>query len=32
MLDSLPMFPTLSEAIKLAALAFTRDASKLSCI
>jgi mercuric reductase len=30
-LDSLPMFPTLSESIKLAALAFTRDISKLSC-
>jgi len=30
-LDSLPMFPTLSEAIKLAALAFRRDISKVSC-
>lgn len=30
-LDSLPMFPTLSESIKLAALAFTCDISKLSC-
>ncbi|MBI3495488.1 mercury(II) reductase [Candidatus Berkelbacteria bacterium] len=29
--NSLPMFPTLSEAIKLAALSFTRDISKLSC-
>jgi len=32
MLDSLPTFPTLSEATKLVALAFTRDVSKLSCI
>lgn len=30
-LHSLPMFPTLSEAIKLVALSFTRDISKLSC-
>ena len=29
--NSLPMFPTLAEAIKLAALSFTRDISKLSC-
>ncbi|MBI3260952.1 mercury(II) reductase [Candidatus Berkelbacteria bacterium] len=29
--NSLPMFPTLSEAIKLAALSFTRDIAKLSC-
>ena len=29
--SSLPMFPTLSEAIKLVALSFTRDISKLSC-
>jgi len=29
--DSLPMFPTLSESIKLAALSFTKDISKLSC-
>lgn len=29
--DSLPMFPTLSEAIKLVALSFTKDISKLSC-
>ncbi len=29
--DSLPMFPTLSESIKLAALSFTRDISQLSC-
>ncbi len=30
-LESLPMFPTLSESIKLAALSFTKDISKLSC-
>lgn len=30
-IDSLPMFPTLSEAIKLVALSFTKDISKLSC-
>ena len=30
-LESLPMFPTLSEAIKLTALAFRRDISKVSC-
>ncbi|MBI2600762.1 mercury(II) reductase [Candidatus Daviesbacteria bacterium] len=29
--SSLPMFPTLSEAIKIAALSFTKDISKLSC-
>lgn len=29
--SSLPMFPTLSEAIKLVALSFTKDISKLSC-
>lgn len=29
--DSLPMFPTLSESIKIAALSFTRDIAKLSC-
>lgn len=29
--ESLPMFPTLSEAMKLAALSFTKDISKLSC-
>ena len=29
--NSLPMFPTLSEAIKLAALSFTKDISQLSC-
>ncbi|MDA8240631.1 MAG: mercury(II) reductase [Nitrospiraceae bacterium] len=29
--DSLPMFPTLSESIKLAALSFMKDISKLSC-
>ncbi len=28
---SLPMFPTLSEAIKIVALSFTKDISKLSC-
>ena len=30
-LESLPMFPTLSESIKMAAMSFTRDISKLSC-
>ena len=30
-LDSLPMFPTLSESIKLVAMSFTRDISKVSC-
>lgn len=30
-LDSLPMFPTLSEAIKFAALSFSKDISQLSC-
>jgi mercuric reductase len=30
-INSLPMFPTLSEAIKIAALSFTSDISKLSC-
>lgn len=29
--NSLPMFPTLSESFKIAALSFTRDISKLSC-
>ncbi|MBI2010675.1 MAG: FAD-dependent oxidoreductase [Candidatus Colwellbacteria bacterium] len=29
--NSLPMFPTLSEAIKIIALSFTKDISKLSC-
>jgi len=29
--NSLPMFPTLSEAIKIAALSFTKDISTLSC-
>jgi mercuric reductase len=29
--DSLPMFPTLSEAVKLVAMAYTRDISKISC-
>ncbi|PIR52514.1 mercury(II) reductase [Candidatus Peregrinibacteria bacterium CG10_big_fil_rev_8_21_14_0_10_49_10] len=28
---SLPMFPTLAEAIKIVAMSFTRDVSKLSC-
>jgi mercuric reductase len=31
LVHSLPMFPTLSESIKLAALSFTRDITKLSC-
>lgn len=30
-INSLPMFPTLSESIKIAALSFTTDISKLSC-
>ena len=30
-INSLPMFPTLSEAITIAALSFTSDISKLSC-
>lgn len=30
-INSLPMFPTLSESIKTVALSFTRDISKLSC-
>ena len=30
-LESLPMFPTLSESLKMVAMAFTRDISKLSC-
>ncbi|MBI2042059.1 MAG: mercury(II) reductase [Candidatus Nealsonbacteria bacterium] len=29
--NSLPMFPTLSEAIKIVALSFAKDISKLSC-
>lgn len=29
--EMLPVFPTLSEAIKLAAMSFTRDVSKMSC-
>lgn len=29
--DTLPVFPTLSEALKLCALSFLRDVSKLSC-
>ncbi len=30
-MNSMPVFPTLSEAIKLAAMSFTKDVSKLSC-
>lgn len=30
-INSLPMFPTLSEAIKLTAVSFYKDISKLSC-
>lgn len=30
-INSLPMFPTLSESIKVVALSFTNDISKLSC-
>jgi mercuric reductase len=30
-IHSLPVFPTLSEAIKIVALSFTKDLSKLSC-
>ncbi len=30
-IDSLPVFPTLSEAIKITALSFTTDITKLSC-
>ncbi len=29
--NALPMFPTLAEAIKIVAMSFTRDVSKLSC-
>lgn len=29
--NSLPMFPTLSESLKIVALSFTKDISKLSC-
>lgn len=29
--NSLPIFPTLSEAIKIVALSFTKDISELSC-
>ncbi len=29
--EMLPVFPTLSEAVKLAAVSFTRDVSKMSC-
>jgi mercuric reductase len=31
LVNSLPMFPTLSEALKIAALSFRKDISKLSC-
>ena len=31
LLESLPICPTLSESIKLVALAFTRDVSKVRC-
>jgi mercuric reductase len=31
LLETLPMFPTLSEAVKFTAMAFTRDISKVSC-
>lgn len=30
-INSFPVFPTLSEAIRLVALSFTKDISKLSC-
>ncbi len=30
-INSLPMFPTLSESIKLVALSFKKDISSLSC-
>ncbi len=30
-ISSLPMFPTLSEALKIVALSFKKDVSKLSC-
>ena len=30
-IESLPMFPTLSESIKWVAMAFTRDIMKVSC-
>ena len=30
-IDSLPVFPTLSESIKIVALSFTTDITKLSC-
>lgn len=30
-IDSLPVFPTMSEAIKIAAISFTKDVSKMSC-
>lgn len=31
LLDTLPVFPTMSESMRLAAISFTRDVSKLSC-
>lgn len=30
-IDTLPIFPTMSEAIKIAAISFTKDVSKMSC-
>jgi mercuric reductase len=30
-IDTLPVFPTMSEAIKIAALSFTKDVTKMSC-
>jgi len=30
-IDTLPVFPTVSEAIKLVAMSFTRDIAKMSC-
>lgn len=30
-IESLPVFPTLSEAIKIVALSFYKDISRLSC-
>ncbi|PLS81792.1 mercury(II) reductase [Candidatus Saccharibacteria bacterium] len=30
-IDTLPVFPTMSEAIKIAAISFTKDVSKMSC-
>jgi len=31
MIDSLPMFPTLSESLKTVSLSFNKDISNLSC-